>query len=220
MDRSIISHEQEIEMEEKMQSGSDRRDFLKKSALFGLGLAAAGNLVLPATARAAGMATGAESHDLGILNFALNAEHQAIAAYQVGAESKLLKPGALKLALQFQKDHEAHAAILAETIQKMGGKPVAAKLPLTAPMGELAKAWGFPVAQLKDEADVLHFAAGLEIGAAKAYLGAVKDFRTPELAHAAANIEGDEAMHYAILRNALGMNPVPAAFISAMPDKA
>ena len=205
-------------MQENMQSGANRRDFLKKSALFGLGLAAAGNLILPATARAAGMASSSESHDLGILNFALNAEHQAIAAYQVGADSKLLKAGALKLALEFQKDHEAHADVLAETIKKMGGKPVAAKLPLTVSMGDLAKAWNFPVGKLKNESDVLHFAAGLEIGSAKAYLGAVKQFSNPELAHAAANIEGDEAMHFATLRYALGMNPVPAAFISAMPN--
>ncbi len=35
-----------------------------------------------------------------------------------------------------------------------------------------------------------------------------------DLAKYAASILGDEAMHWAILRNALGENPVPAAFIS------
>jgi hypothetical protein len=127
-------------MQEDMQSGASRRDFLKKSTLFGLGVAAVGNLVLPATARAAGMASSSESQDLGILNFALNAKHQAIAAYQVGSDSKLLKPATLKLALEFQRDHEAHAAILTETVKKMGGKPVAAKLPLTASLSDLARA--------------------------------------------------------------------------------
>jgi rubrerythrin len=202
----------------EMQKTHDRRDFFKKSALFSLGLAAAGSLVLPAVAEAAGIAKPSAQGDLDILNFALNAEHQAIAAYQVGAESKLLEPGVLKVALAFQKDHEAHAAVLKETIEKLHGTPVAPKAGLNAPMAKLAAAWGFPVDKLKTQKDVLEFAAGLEVGAAKAYLGAVSKFSTPELAHAAANIEGDEAMHFAVLRNALGEFPVPAAFISAMPS--
>ena len=37
---------------------------------------------------------------------------------------------------------------------------------------------------------------------------------SPELSKAAASILGDEAMHWAILRNALGDTPVPAAFVS------
>lgn len=204
-------------MKEMENKGLDRRDFFKKSALFGLGLAAVGSLTMPALAEAAAMPKGPK-HDLYLLNFALNAEHQAIAAYQVGAESKLLDPALLKVALSFQADHEAHAAILAETIKKLGGTPVAPKVSLKAPMTELASKWGFPLDKLKTQNDVLHFAAGLEVGAAKAYLGTVPEFSNPDLAHAAANIEGDEAMHFAVLRSALGEFPVPAAFISAMPS--
>ena len=204
-------------MSSEMLNTHDRRDFFKKSALFSLGLAAAGSL-LPSVALAGSMAKPSPKGDLDILNFALNAEHQAIAAYQVGAESKLLEPAVLKVALAFQKDHEAHAAILQEAIEKLGGKPVAPKAPLNEPMAKLAAAWNFPVDKLKTQKDVLEFAAGLEIGAAKAYLSVVPKFSNPELAHAAANIEGDEAMHFAVLRNALGEFPVPAAFISAMPS--
>jgi hypothetical protein len=61
---------------------------------------------------------------------------------------------------------------------------------------------------------VLRFAAGLEHGAANAYLGAVPVFHNRALAKAAASILGDETMHWAILLNALGEDPVPAAFIS------
>lgn len=61
---------------------------------------------------------------------------------------------------------------------------------------------------------MLRFAADLEKGAASAYLGAVPVFANEDLAKAAASILGDETMHWAILRNALGENPVPAAFIS------
>jgi rubrerythrin len=143
--------------------------------------------------------------DVDILNTALGLEYQAIAAYQVGAESGLLQKPVLDLAVQFQADHKQHAEVLASTISKLGGKPVAAKKPAD---------YKFPVETLKNQADVLHFAAGLEKGAASAYLGAVPAFGNKDLAKAAASILGDETMHWAILRNALGENPVPAPFIS------
>ena len=54
----------------------------------------------------------------------------------------------------------------------------------------------------------------LEKGAVSAYLGAVPIFANRELSKAAASILGDEAMHWAVLRNALGDAPVPAAFVS------
>jgi len=47
-----------------------------------------------------------------------------------------------------------------------------------------------------------------------AYLGAVPLFGNRDLAKAAASILGDEAMHWAILRQVLGDNPVPEAFVS------
>jgi rubrerythrin len=149
--------------------------------------------------------TANPSSDVDILNSALGLEYQAIAAYQVGAESGLLQKPVLDLAVQFQGDHKQHAQVLSSTVTKLGGKPVAPKQ--TAD-------YNFPVNTLKSQADVLRFAAGLEKGAASAYLGAVPAFGNKDLAKAAASILGDETMHWAILRNALGENPVPASFIS------
>ena len=143
--------------------------------------------------------------DVDILNSALGLEYQAIAAYQVGAESGLLQKPVLDLAVQFQGDHKQHAQLLSSTITKLGGKPVAPKQ--TAD-------YNFPVGTLKNQADVLRFAGGLEKGAASAYLGAVPAFANKDLAKAAASILGDETMHWAVLRNALGENPVPAPFIA------
>jgi hypothetical protein len=151
------------------------------------------------------MAAANPSDDVAILNTALGLEYQAIAAYQVGAESGLLQKPVLDLAVQFQGDHKKHAEILNGTIMKMGGSPVMAKKPME---------YGFPTASLKSQADVLKFAASLEQGAASAYLGAVPALMSKDLAKYAASILGDEAMHWAVLRNALGENPVPAAFIS------
>lgn len=97
------------------------------------------------------------------------------------------------------------------------GEPVAEMASLKAPAATLARDYAIPLSTLKNQADVLHFAAALEMGAAKAYLSTVAKFRDRKLAEAAANIEGDETMHYAILRNVLGEDPVPSAFVSGMP---
>ncbi len=141
--------------------------------------------------------------DLAILNSALAAERRAIAAYQAGADSGLLRAPSRDLALEFQGHHRAHAALLEKTVERLGGTPAA---------GE--KSYAFPLETLHVEADVLRFAAGLEREAVGAYLGAVPKFGNRELAHAAASILGDEAMHWAVLRQALGEAPVPLAFMS------
>jgi rubrerythrin len=185
---------------------SERRSFLTGS----------GQLVLSATALAlvAGNEALAASQkgkaapsvdDVAILNTALGAELEAVAAYQVGAESGLLQKPVLDLAVQFQGHHKAHAELLAGTVKKLGGKAVEGKKPAD---------YHFPTEKLKSQADVLRFAAGLEKGAVSAYLGAVPLFGNRELAKAAASILGDEAMHWAVLRQALGENPVPDAFVS------
>jgi hypothetical protein len=141
--------------------------------------------------------------DIRILNTAISAEHEAVAAYQLGAESGLLSAGVLKVAVTFQGHHKQHIEVLASTVGKLGGQAVNAK-----------SSYNFPVEQLKQESDVLKFAAGLERGAVSAYAGAIPLFENSDLAKAAASILADEAMHWAILRQALGLDPVPGAFFS------
>src|SRR5687768_15090384 len=177
-----------------------RRRFLGQSMLVLSGSAVA--LLAGRDALAARSGASTES-DVRILNTALAAELEAIAAYQVGAESGLLQKPVLDLAVTFQGHHKEHADVLAKTVSKLGGKPVAAKAKYT-----------FPTEKLKSQADVLRFAASLEKGAVSAYLGAVPVFDNRDLAKAAASILGDEAMHWAILRNAVGEAPVPGAFVS------
>ncbi|HEX6959115.1 MAG TPA: ferritin-like domain-containing protein [Ferrovibrio sp.] len=148
-------------------------------------------------------AHAATSNDVTILNSALGAEQEAVAAYQLGADSGLLQKPVLALAVQFQGHHKQHVETLAKTIKQLGGTPVAPP-----------KSFSFPTDKLKSQTDVLAFAAGLEKGAVSAYLGAVPILQNRELAKAAASILGDEAMHWAVLRQALGQDPVPVAFVS------
>ncbi|MGH8221418.1 MAG: ferritin-like domain-containing protein [Woeseiaceae bacterium] len=177
-----------------------RRLFLGRSAFVLSGAAVA---LLAGRDALAAKSGGSAAADVRILNTALGAELEAVAAYQVGAESGLLEKPVLALAVKFQGHHKEHTDVLAGTIRKLGGKAVSAKA-----------RYAFPVESLKNQADVLRFAAGLEKGAVSAYLGAVPLFANRDLSKAAASILGDEAMHWAILRNALGEDPVPSAFVS------
>lgn len=177
-----------------------RRTFLGVS---GLGLSGAAVALLAGRDSLAAEAGANPANDVAILNTALAAELEAIAAYGVGAGSGLLKGPVLALAVTFQGHHKQHADVLAATVSKLGGKAATAKAN-----------YSFPVETLKTQNDVLRFAAGLEKGAVSAYLGAVPLFKDRELSKAAASILGDEAMHWAILRQAVGEEPVPAAFVS------
>jgi hypothetical protein len=186
----------------------DLRALSRRRALAGSGLLLSAGAVALLGGRDA-LAAGAKvsaaeiEADVRILNTALGAEYEAVAAYQVGAESGLLGKDVLAVALAFQGHHKEHAAAIAATVNKLGGRAAAAKLK-----------YGFPVDKLKSQNDVLQFAAGFEKGAISAYLGAVPLFADRALAQVAASILGDEAMHWAVLRQVLGENPVPSAFMS------
>lgn len=182
----------------------DRRSFLGntgKIALSGTAIA-----LMSGMTSAKAMSTDSsdnQEQDVRILNTAIAAEHEAVAAYQLGAESGLLSKGVLNVAIQFQGHHKEHIEVLASTVGKLGGNAIDAK-----------SKYDFPVHKLKNEKDVLTFAAGLERGAVSAYAGAIPLFDNSDLAKAAASILADEAMHWAILRQALGLDPVPGAFFS------
>lgn len=180
---------------------ANRRSFLSGSGLASSGSAVA--LLAGRSALAAADKSGNPANDVAILNSALAAELEAIAAYGVGAGSGLLKSAVLTLATTFQGHHKQHADVRAATVEKLGGTAATPK-----------SQYNFPVETLKTQNDVLRFAAGLEKGAVSAYLSAVPLFKDRELAKAAASILGDEAMHWAVLRQALGEEPVPAAFVS------
>ncbi|BAU48348.1 ferritin [Sulfurifustis variabilis] len=178
-----------------------RRLFLFESTALSLsGVAVA---LLAGTPRLAAGSNAEAANDIRILNAALAAEREAVAAYQVGAESGLLKKPALQTATQFQGHHKAHADVLAATIRKLGGS--AAEPPAR---------YDFPVDRLRSQSDVLQFAAKLERGAVTAYANAIPKFADRDLSHAAASILSDEAMHWAVLRQVLGLDPVPGAFFA------
>lgn len=144
--------------------------------------------------------------DVAILNVALGLEHEAIGAYQIGAESGLLEKPVLDVAVLFQSQHKEHRDALAKAVHKLGGVPVESKS-LQEYMAALK------VAALKNQRDVLTLAARLERGAANAYLGVIPSFADPALAQVAGRLAADETMHWTVLAQALSQ-PLPTNALS------
>lgn len=184
-----------------------RRLFLSRSGQLVLSSAAIG--LLAGSRGAHAQSSMAMEGDVGILNVALELEHEAINAYQLGATSGLLQKPVLAVAVAFQSHHKAHRDALIATIQKMGGKPAAEKA-----LDDYAKALN--AATLKSQADVLMLAARLELGATNAYLGVIPAFKDNKLGQVAARLAADETMHWTALSQALGkMLPADALSFGA-----
>jgi rubrerythrin len=186
-----------------MQSQT-RRSFLAASGTATLSAAAFG-LIAGVPRRSLAMGS-TMARDVDILNVALGLEHEAINAYQLGAQSGLLQKPVLDAAVLFQSHHKGHRDALVATIEKLGGRPVAEK-----PMAEYARALN--AAAIKSQEDILNLAARLELGASNAYLGVIPSFQDVNLAKVAARLAADETMHWTALSGALGRQ-LPGAPLS------
>ncbi len=148
---------------------------------------------------------GKSNKDIEILNKGLETERFAVAAYETAAGTGLLSEEVMKIAKTFQGHHGRHAHKIHETIISLGAEPVRA-----LPQEEYAKK--LPPGLVEEKA-IIHYALTLEKGATIAYLNAIPEIENPKIAQAAASILGDEAMHWAALRSALGLIPVHISFI-------
>jgi hypothetical protein len=181
-----------------------RRTFLRTAGTATLSTAAIALLAGNAALAQSMQATPAQ--DVNILNVALGLEHEAIAAYQLGAQSGLLQKPVLDVAVLFQSHHKGHRDALIAAIRNFGGTPVEEKAG-----AEYARALN--AAALRNQTDVLELAARLELGATNAYLGVIPSFKDVALAKVAARLASDETMHWSILANALG-KPLPAGALT------
>lgn len=180
-----------------------RRNVLTTGGLGLLTVAAVGVL---ANSTAMARAGDASASDVDILNIALGLEHEAIAAYQIGAESGLLQKQVLNAAVLFQSHHKMHRDALIGAIGKLGGTAVAAKS-----TREYVDALG--VSSVKSQADVLRLAQKLERGAANAYLGVIPSFKDVAFAQVCGRLAADETMHWTVLTQVLG-DTLPANALS------
>ncbi len=178
-------------------SNTSRRSLFRAAGAGVLSAAAVGLLGNNSAMAAMKGKGGARSGDVDILNVALGLEHEAINAYQIGAESGLLDKATLGVAVGFQSDHKFHRDALVATIKKLGGKAVAEKS-----RDEYVS--GLNVASIKSATDIVKLAQRLELGAVNAYLGVIPSFTDKALAQVSGKLAADEVLHYTALTSALG----------------
>lgn len=136
--------------------------------------------------------------DIAILNGAIELEQQAQWTYAAASKSGLLKPEVVAVATKIAGQHGAHESALADAVKKLGG---------TAPKAKDS----YPLPELKSQEDVLKYALKLETQATNAYFEAFTKLSDKALKLAGISIMNDEAQHVAVLRGALGLDPVESA---------
>lgn len=134
--------------------------------------------------------------DLDILNYALTLEHLEARAYKEANASGLLSGDAAKYFQMFGQHEADHVTALTDTINKLGGMPVAAQA-----------SYNFPAFANQDEL-LKYFQMVEELGAA-AYLGQAPRIQSPDILTAAVSIHNVEGQHAAVLSDLIGVSPAP-----------
>ncbi len=140
--------------------------------------------------------------DVEILNGSLDLELMVVAAYKAAAGR--MTGDVLQIGKTFLEQEQEHADELASAIEDTGGTPNRPK-----------SSYDFPT--LRSQRDILRFALDLENTAIAAYIDALPKLSEGDLRATVAAISTNEAEHVSILLDALGTNPVPAAFVTGQP---
>jgi len=174
-------------MQPSIEQESTRRQWLHLA-----GSAGAGAILFLLTGNRQLVRAESLQGDLGILTAALYLEHEAVAAYQAGAESKLLSPGVLKVAVAFQDDHKYHRDGISGVLKSLGVEP----------QGPEKK---YEFGRLRSERDILRLAQDRENGAVLAYGTLASNILTKAVLNFGANVLVDEVRHRTVLNAVLGM---------------
>jgi len=168
-------------------------------------------------------------NDAGILNTALALEHEAISIYTQAAGLSVWTAGGAdnggnlgstlkQIAVGFAGHHTEHKNALILAIESLNATYSTGIAAVTA---KTDSEYLPPdtAATLTSVKAVLRVAADKELGAAKAYMGAIKSFKNPEIGQTSGFLGGDEAAHYGAIRAALlgviGDTDVTAATVIA-----
>jgi rubrerythrin len=137
------------------------------------------------------------------LNSALAYEHALVAAYDTGEE--LLRGEALRGVREIAAQEREHVRLLTGLVRDLGAEPA-------PPRSRDEYRRSFPL--MRDESDVLRFAADLEERAVRKYLEALAKLSDPELRRTAGALGVDEAEHLAAVHLLQGEPAAPEPFVT------
>lgn len=180
-----------------------RRQVVGRGLVAGAGVLSATGIPLLLGVGDAFAGSGGDAH---ILERAVALEQTAVVAYRAAARSGKLG-SATRVARLFAAQEQEHADALERALAGLGGK--------APPKPESARdVPGLEKAAAGNARELLTFAVELETMAVKAYYEAQAKLRDPKLISTSAAIMADEAQHLVVLRQALGHNPSPDAFVT------
>ena len=182
----------------------DRRALLRRGfELGGAAIAAASIPLLWSVRNAFAQAKG----DTAILARAIGLEQVAVLAYDTAIEGGRLSPALLKVARTLRAHESEHAQALTTALTDLGGTPPPAPQGI-ADVDKVVKGLG----AVRTQADVVNVLIELETATVAAYLDAQRELVEAKLLQTGASIMASEGQHLVVLRRAVGMDPVPAAF--------
>jgi rubrerythrin len=177
-----------------------RRDAVRRG--LAAGGAVLGASLVPALLSVREAFAAGPQNDAGILASAIRLENTAVAAYAAAVQSGVLTPQFRRTAALFGRQEAEHAAALTAALKSLGGTP---------PAGTDAKLLA-PLKSARSQKQVAQFAIELETMLVAAYYDASKKLQQARLLQTSAQIMSNEGQHLAVLRQALGKDPVPHAF--------
>lgn len=181
-----------------MSSRATRRAAIQRAGFATAGLASAGILRPP---RARASLTASET-SVALVESAIGLEQRVALAYEAIASLELLEDEVSRAAELFAQQEREHADALVAAVEDLGG--AAPEPPAPSDVEGLLG--------LESQPEALELALRLENELVVAYLDAAEVTSDTALLRTFAQILGCEAQHEVVLRQQLGVDPVPEAF--------
>ena len=177
-----------------MEAGATRRDLVRS----GVGIAAAGSLVVRAASAAAAVsATAAETQ---ALSYALQTERLSVIAYRQVLATNVLTPGVVPQLRMLMSQDLQHVAKLEQVLTQMGAGVPQGPVGVTGAQAMLGEHGVHrSLTAFQNQHDCLKLLIDAESLTEGAYFKGIPELQSPALVRLSTAILGSDAQHWAVL---------------------